>query len=276
MNTQLLHRPEGDPAPGGGIERLIQTIQGQLEAEVRAGSIMTLDELNHALAAWLTVVYHQQEHSELGCAPEEQYQKGLTVIRQVNLAEIVKAFHQRVPRRVNPTFADVQLNKRYYRVDPKWRGDRVEVRYDPFGLVDAVEIYDLKGVYLGIGQVHQRDTAPNQSPPDPSAKPKHNYIDLIVREHAKQLERQIHGIDYRQVVEKRAWPFHEFVKALADLLGLKGGLAAFTAAELESLKKNYQGNAQLNRALLTQAFERATHKSLPFIIHEINQLKKEN
>ncbi len=35
LNIKLLHRPPRDPAAGGLIERFFQTIQGQLEAEVR-------------------------------------------------------------------------------------------------------------------------------------------------------------------------------------------------------------------------------------------------
>ena len=36
LHTKLLHRPPRDPPAGGLIERFIQTLQGQLEAEIRA------------------------------------------------------------------------------------------------------------------------------------------------------------------------------------------------------------------------------------------------
>ncbi|MBE7549203.1 MAG: Mu transposase C-terminal domain-containing protein [Planctomycetia bacterium] len=37
-------------------------------------------------------------------------------------------FMKRIPRTVDRTFADVRIDNRFYRVDPKLRGDKVEVR----------------------------------------------------------------------------------------------------------------------------------------------------
>ena len=48
LNIKLLHRPPRDPPAGGLIERFFQTCQGQFEAEVRASSILTLEDLNRA------------------------------------------------------------------------------------------------------------------------------------------------------------------------------------------------------------------------------------
>ncbi len=140
-NIKLLHRPPNDPPPGGLIERLIQTIQDQFEAEVRAGQILSFAELNRGLSAWLAVSYHKSRHCEIGQTPQERYQQGLTVIRQIDIGRVLQSFMTRVPRTVHKTFSDVQLDKRFYRVDPKLRGDRVEVRYDPFSMLDTVSIY---------------------------------------------------------------------------------------------------------------------------------------
>ncbi len=71
LNIRLIHRGVGDPPPGGLIERFFETAQSQLESEVRAGEILTLDRLNHALAAWMEQSYHQQPHSETGQPPRE-------------------------------------------------------------------------------------------------------------------------------------------------------------------------------------------------------------
>jgi hypothetical protein len=101
LNIKLLHRLPNDPAPGGAIERFIQTAQDQLEAEVRAGHILSLAELNRAFAAWLAVGYHQTVHSETGQTPEERYHKGLTVIRQVDMRRVIESFMQSVYRTVN-------------------------------------------------------------------------------------------------------------------------------------------------------------------------------
>jgi transposase InsO family protein len=50
LNMRLLHRGVGDPPPGGLIERFFGTAQGQLESEVRADEVLTLDRLNQALS----------------------------------------------------------------------------------------------------------------------------------------------------------------------------------------------------------------------------------
>ena len=183
LNIKLLHRPPNDPSPGGLIERFFETVQDQFEAEVRAGDLLTLAQLNRALSAWLSVSYHQSIHSETNQSPEERYQKGLTIIRQVDISRVIESFMQTVARTVNKTFCDVQLDKRFYRVDPKLRGDRVQVRFDPFSTLDTVEIYSLDSRYLAIGILHDRTSAKPIGPCPKQEKLKHNFIDLLVREH---------------------------------------------------------------------------------------------
>ena len=273
-NIKLLHRPVDDPPAGGLIERLIQTIQDQFEAEVRAGQILTLAQLNRGLSAWLAVSYHKSIHSETGDKPQDRYQKGLTVIRQIDLGRVLESFMTRVLRTVNKTFSDVQLDKRFYRVDAKLRGDRVEVRYDPFSMLDTVMIYSLKGQYLATGTLHNRSSdSPIGVEPEPG-KLKYNYIDLLVGQHKHLLAEQTGGIDYRKVVERRAWPFHEFAKTVADLLGRKAGLADLTADELEALKKVYNQSLLINRQMVKHAFEKAFYKSVPYIVRELKDLIK--
>jgi transposase InsO family protein len=81
LHIQLLHRPAGDPAPGGLIERFIQTAQNQFESEVRAGERLALERLNQAFQAWLDVAYHESVHSETGQTPRERHRCGLLAPR---------------------------------------------------------------------------------------------------------------------------------------------------------------------------------------------------
>jgi transposase InsO family protein len=273
-NIKLLHRPAGDPPAGGLIERLIQTVQDQFEAEARAGQILTLAQLNRGLSAWLAVSYHKTIHSEIGEKPEERYQKGLTVIRPIDIGRVLESFLTRVPRTVNKTFADVQLEKRFYRVDPKLRGDRVEVRYDPFSMLDTVTICSLKGQYLQTATRHDRSSDIPIGCEHKPGKAKYNYIDLLVRKHKHLLAEQTGGIDYRKIIDQRPWPFHEFAKTVADLLGRKAGLADLSADELEALKKIYNQSLSLNRQMVKQAFEKAFDKSVPYIVRELKYLIK--
>ena len=272
LNIKLLHRPPNDPAPGGLIERLFQTAQDQFEAEVRAGDLLSLSELNRLLSAWLAVSYHKTIHSETRQPPELRYQKGLTVIRQVDMSRVVESFMQSIQRTVNRTFSDVQINKRFYRVDAKLRGDRVQVKFDPFANWDVVDIYSLAGEYLGCGTLHDRSSIIPQGPVPKRVKPKHSYTDLLLRKHKKVLAEQTGGIDYRKAVEKRPWPFHEFAKTVAQMMGKKAGLAYLSAGELESLKKVYNQSLAINRHMVKTAFEKAPYPTVPYVIRELKQL----
>jgi putative transposase len=278
LNIKLLHRPPKDPPPGGLIERFFQTTQDQFEAEVRAGDLLTLTQLNRFLSAWLAVSYHKDKHSETRQPPEQRYQKGLTVIRQVDMSRVIESFMQSILRTVNRTFSDVQLDKRFYRVDAKLRGDRVQVKFDPFSNWDTVHIYSLAGEYLARGTLHDRSSVIPAGPEPKQAKPKHSYTDLLLRQHKKMLAEQTGGIDYRKIVSKRTWPFHEFAKTVAQLMGKKAGLADLSAGELESLKKVYNHSLAVNRHMLKTAFEKAPYPTVSYIVRELKQLiqKEEN
>jgi transposase InsO family protein len=272
LNIKLLHRPAKDPPAGGLIERLIQTIQMQLEAEIRAGDILTLQQLNRCLSAWLAVSYHKSIHSETKQPPELRYQSGLTVIRSVDMAKVMESFMQSVARTVNKTFSDVQLDKRFYRVDSKLRGDRVQVKYDPFSSWDTVHIYSLGGQYLTTGTLHDRSSIIAAQPEQMPTKPKHSYTKLLIRQHKQMLAQQTGSIDYRKVVQPRPWPFHEFAKTVAQLMGKKAGLTDLSAGELEALKKVYNQSLAINRQILKRAFEKALYPTVPYIIRELKQL----
>ena len=127
LNIQLLHRPPRDPPAGGLIERFFQTCQMQLEAEVRAGEVLTLDDLDRVLAAWLEVAYHQDVHSETQQTPDERYHQEPRLMRQVDLGAVLSFFQQRLPRVVHKDFSDVRLEGLFFAVDPALRGDRVIV-----------------------------------------------------------------------------------------------------------------------------------------------------
>jgi hypothetical protein len=272
LNIKLLHRPPKDPAAGGLIERFFQTVQDQFEAEVRAGDLMSLAELNRALSAYLAVSYHKTPHSETKQSPHERYQQGLSVIRQVDISRVIESFLHTATRSVNTTFSDVQLGKRFYRVDAKLRGDRVKVRFDPFSTADTVHIYSLTDEYLGAGRLHDRSSAPPPGPQPPRAKPKHNFIELLLREHKKMLAEQTGGIDYRKVLQRRPWPFYEFAKTVAQMMGRRAGLADLSTPELESLKKVYNQSRSINRHMVKEAFEKAAHPSVTYFIAELKHL----
>ncbi|MDP7293230.1 MAG: Mu transposase C-terminal domain-containing protein [Verrucomicrobiota bacterium] len=275
LHVNLIYRPAGDPSPGGLIEAFFRTTQEGFEAEARKGDILELKALNRAFSAWLEMDYHGFEHSEIKQTPKERYSDGLTVIRQVDLNEAHASFMRSEHRRVHRDFADVQLDKRLYRVDPKLRGDKVEVRYDPFGILGTVQIYSLDGHYLGEGVLHHRQSGGTPATDEAPGKPKHNYLDLLVNEHEELLDAKSCGIDYRKITRQRAWPYTDFVKTFAHLLGKKGGLSAFNAGELEALKKLYNRDANLDKRRLQRAFAKAQYKTIVYVAYELRQQTQE-
>jgi len=275
LSIKLLHRPPGDPQPGGLVERIFGTVQTQFESEVRSGDIVTLDTLNRTFSAYLEVVYHPRVHSDTGQPPKERYDQGLTIIRQVDMDEAIRYFMKQEIRSVDKDFSDVRLDNRFYKVDPRLRRDKVEIRYDPFSTMEKVWIYSLHGVYQGEGVLHHRQEGAEITGNPSRGKPKNNYLDLIMREHEKSLQSHTRGIDYRKVIEKRAWPFPSFIQKLAHLMGRKGGMGAFTAEELETIKKTYTRIPELNEKILVDAFIRAAHKTVPYVIYELNILKNQ-
>jgi len=272
LATRLRHRPKRDPEAGGLIERFFQTVQVQFEAEVRAGDILTLEKLNPAFSAWLSVSYHPRVHSETKQTPEERRAEGLTVVRYVDTSEIVTYFFETEIRRVDRTFSDVTLNGRVYRVDPKLRGDKVQVRYDPFSSMEKVYLYSLHGKYLATGVLHHRQEGQTLPHPATPPKPKHDYLGLLIEQHEKQLQAQAQGIDYRPVVSQRGWPFLAFANKFAQLLGRKGGLTDFTTDELEALQKAYHRLPALHQPMLLQAFESADPKTIPSVLYQLQLL----
>ena len=239
---------------------------------MRAGEILSLDKLNRALSAWLSVSYHRRRHSETNQTPAERYEKGITVIRHVDMAEVIKFFMKKDSRTVNRDFSDVQLEGKFYRVDPKLRGDRVQVRYDPYSEMEEILIYSLREEYFGKGILHHRQEGTEGPAERVLPKPEHNYLELLIRTHDGMLDTESRGIDYRKAVQHRTWPFTLFAKAFARMLGRTGDLTSFSTWELELLKKAYNRSRAIEKAMLEEAFEKASEKTLPAVLYELRIL----
>ncbi len=275
LGTGLLHRAKGDPATGGIIERFFKTVQSQFESEVRAGDILSLDRLNEAFAAWLEVVHHQTANSETGQPPKQRYDDWLIAIRQADMEAVAESFLQYEQRTVDKTFSDIRLHNRFYKVDPKLRGDRVDVRYDLRRSVDEILLYSLKEEYLGKGILHQREEGQDPGPEAPRPAPKFDVLSILIDKHRKQLSDELGGIDYSVMQSPRSWSFDAFAACLADLLGRQGGLSAFSSEELVALKQVHERHPNLTRTLLKRAFARAECPTIPSIVYALQQLKEE-
>lgn len=275
LGTGLLHRAVRDPATGGIIERFFETVQSQFEAEVRAGDMLSIDRLNEAFAAWLDVVHLQTPNSETGQSPKQRYDDRLIAIRQADMEAVAESFLQHTTRSVDKTFSDIRLNNHFYKVDPRLRGDRLDVRYDLRGPVDEILLYSLKEEYLGKGILHQREEGQDAPAQSPRSDVKFDVLGMLIDKHRKQLADEIGGIDYSVMQSPRRWSFDAFGACLADLLGRQGGLSAFSAEELDALSQVHHRHPNLTRTLLKKAFARADRPTIPAIVYALQQLEEE-
>jgi hypothetical protein len=190
------------------------------------------------------------------------------------LQRALEFFLRRVERTVNRKHCDVQLENCFFRIaDRGLRGDKVEVRYDPYAPLEKVFLYSKSGQYLGTAQRYQREPGAHgdAAPPPAPGKPQHNYLDLLVDQHEQSLHQRSQGIDYRQLSPQRSWAFADFVQTLGQLLGRRGGLSAFSSDEMEALGKLY-ARVDCSESLLRQAVEQSREKTIPAIAFQLQRL----
>ena len=200
LNIHLLHRPPRDPAPGGLVERVIQTVQDQFESEIRASHTITLEELNRFFVAWLQASYHITTHSATGQTPQACFQQ-TRFRRSVNLATVLELFGKREKRKVDDVFCDVRINHLYFKVDAKFRGDQVIVSYDPFSPMDEVRLYSPEGLFLQVAPRYQRQRGahPQPQPPKQQTPLDHEYLKLLQERHQQEQQEQAQqGLDYHR------------------------------------------------------------------------------
>jgi transposase InsO family protein len=278
LNIKLLHRPPRDPAPGGLIERFFRTAQTQLEAEVRASQILSLDELNRTLMAWVEVAYHQEVHSETGQTPKDRYLDGSRFTRQVDLGAVLTFFLHREQREVNDIHSDVRLDNQYFAVDPKLRGDAVIVEFDPFSELNEVQLYSTDGRYLGIGRRYQREKGAHPQPEPKQANEPiiPHYLDALRDEHAQsgQQQRQS-GLDYHSAQQQSRWSLANFAAKFAKLWGRKGGASGLSTQEMEALAQFHARHQGLNEKSLRVAFAQASSSQLTDILFRFQTLLDE-
>ncbi|MFZ0790428.1 MAG: hypothetical protein WAM94_12505, partial [Chromatiaceae bacterium] len=258
--------------------RFIQTCQGQLEAEVRAAEILTLDQLNQVLAAWLETAYHRQAHSETGQPPHERYHQDSRLVRHVDLAAVLSFFHQRVSRKIDEDFSDVRINNLFFAVDPQLRGDRVIVQFDPFSKLDEVQLYSPTGTYLGLGRRYQRQPGSHPQPrgrKSPAEPVTPHYLDALRADHDALHQQQRSGIDYHSARQRSVWSLAGFAGTLARLLGRKGGVSSLSTQEMEILAAFHSRHDRLTEGLLRQAFTQAESPTIPQILFHLQSLLHE-
>ena len=278
LNIKLLHRPPRDPPAGGLIERIFQTLQGQLEAEIRAARLLSLGDINRALSAWLTQEYHAAVHSETGQTPHERYHEASRFQRAVRLQSVMQLFLRRERRTVHRDFSDVTVERRCFAVDPKLRGDRVEVRFDPFQADDEpqeVQLYSLDGKHLGVGRFYRREKGhhPQPEPPADRQPIEPSYLDALEADrNASHDQRRQLGLDFQSASSRNVWSLTSFATLIAKLLGRGGGLSALSPDELDALRAFHARHNRASESLLRAAVASAESPTIPHVLFRLQSL----
>ncbi len=270
LNIELLHRPPRDPAAGGLVERVIQTVQQQFEAEVRAGKVLGLDKLNRYFQGWLHADYHQRIHSATSQTPQARYEQNTRFRRHVNLPEVMELFKVKVKRKVNDEFCDVQIDNRFFRVDAKYRDDWVLVSYDPFSWDDEVRLTSLEGQFLGLGKRYDRERGAHG---EPEVRPKrtpldHAYLKMLAKRHESDQDHQ----GEKGPTGRQSMPLQRFAAQFSKLLGRKGGVSALSSEEMEQLAAVHRAHDRIDSRLLEQACQMAETKTIAVIVFHLQNL----
>jgi hypothetical protein len=179
---------------------------------------------------------------------------------------------------VDRDHSDVSVDSRTFAVDPKLRGDRVEVRWDPFQSGEAlqeVQIHSLEGVYLGVGRLYQREkgTHPQPDPPGKNEPIEPSYLNALLASHeVRHQELRQRGLDFESASQRNRWSLSSFLTLIARLLGRSGGLSALTADEIEALRDFHARHDRLHEALVRTAVAQAEFPTIPHVLWQLQSL----
>lgn len=279
LAIRKLHRPPREPEPGGLIERFFQTVQSQFISEVDLCQRLTFDQLNQAFSAWLSSGYHQQVHSSTGYIPDALYHTTSRIVRPVDVTKVEAYFFDKVTRRVDPTFSDVSIDTRLYKVDPRWRGMQVQVLFNSFARdpqqPDEVKLYDLQDVYLGVGQRYQRERGahgPAKSIPKPEPLAQSPYIKCLLEDHDRQLTAACKsGINYQSAMQHDLLSLPSLCSQLSRIIG-RSGVSALHPHELQAIEDFSKKHPQVRSWQVLRAAEQVAGGGLPELLLAIRKL----
>jgi len=122
IGTLVIHSRPYQPEGRGKIERCFRTAREQFLANLDPKRLLSLEELNERLWAWIDNVYHRCEHSALGTTPLLRWQRDIEQIRQLPPATDLRRLffhrHDRLVRRDSTIWFQGQLQTTALPVDP--------------------------------------------------------------------------------------------------------------------------------------------------------------
>jgi len=182
LGTLIIHSRPYQPEGRGKIERCFRTVREQFLANLDPKRLLSLDQLNERIRAWIESVYHRSEHSTLVTPPLLRWQKDIEHVRQLPPGtDLHRLFFHRLDRLVrrDSTFL---LRNRLYEAPAHLAGHTVEVRFDP---VDggAVEVWfegKLQAAARPLDAVVNGQLPSTKPVPAPAPEPTGiNFVELV-------------------------------------------------------------------------------------------------
>jgi len=195
LGIHLIHCRPYAPEGKGKLERWHRTCRDQFLGELDARLIISLDDLNARLWAWLEQVYHRSPHAGLaGMTPLARYQQDLAKIRTLGprAAMLDALFLHRVSRLVRKD-GTVSYQGMRFEVPFELSGKTVRLVVDPHAEV-VVGVENEKGESIGratpldaLANLDRRrrkpDPAPTASAPSTGQSAGPNLVELAYQQY---------------------------------------------------------------------------------------------
>lgn len=250
LGIMLKYTKKGYAEGKGGIERFFLTVEEDFIPEVGDSTRFCLAELNSKYRGW-EHDYHRTVHSATGETPLERFQRLSGEPRFPDPLKLRHATLLREPRVVDKRFCSVSIRTKELVVDPALAGRRVQVRYDPYVLDEAL-IYDIAGRRL-LQRALPRDPAEKPAPflPETPPHPTPAYDILSELEAQRQSDLSSSMLAPSRPSTRRP-RFADFCRQVGALLEREGCLDDY---ELSTLKEIWERYGPFTTELVTRTLE---------------------
>jgi putative transposase len=223
LGVELIHASayyaEGKGKIESAMALLKDSLYPELQGDIAGGRITTCDQVNAALEAWSHYVNHRR-HRETKQVPADVYGPEPRHPYPDPLAFDQLFLWRR--RATVDKFGTVPLEGNRYAAGADLRGQRVELRYDPFDLA-KVQLW-VKGAFraeLAPEALVERVAEPVRGDPQPpeTRATGTSFLAVLREQYEADLRRQAEDIPFRRVPAPTGPQIGALVARLEDLLG---------------------------------------------------------